>query len=123
MEGNSDRILHRGLALFALERAGVPRFPRCPWSTSSGWPRRSSTRPGSGTGARSSDTGRWLRRWSGERTFERIWLPLLKSKLGENYRLTSAAFIWATIARMYAARRPGLKREMFGYVEGGYDRS
>jgi protoporphyrinogen oxidase len=64
----------------------------------------------------------WLRRWSGDRTFERIWLPLLKSKLGENYRITSASFIWATIARMYAARRRGLKREMFGYVEGGYDR-
>ena len=64
----------------------------------------------------------WLRRLSGDRTFERIWLPLLKSKLGENYKLTSASFIWATIARMYAARRSGLKREMFGYVEGGYDR-
>lgn len=64
----------------------------------------------------------WLRRWSGERTLERIWLPLLKSKLGENYRVTSAAFIWATIARMYAARRTGLKREMFGYVDGGYER-
>ncbi|MGA2382687.1 MAG: NAD(P)/FAD-dependent oxidoreductase [Gemmatimonadales bacterium] len=63
----------------------------------------------------------WLERWSGRRTFERIWLPLLKSKLGENYRLASAAFIWAIIARMYAARRSGMKREMFGYVEGGYD--
>ncbi len=64
----------------------------------------------------------WLRRLSGARTFERIWLPLLKSKLGENYRITSASFIWATIARMYAARRSGLKREMFGYVEDGYAR-
>jgi len=64
----------------------------------------------------------WLERWSGRRTFERIWLPLLKSKLGENYRVASAAFIWAIIARMYAARRSGIKREMFGYVEGGYDR-
>ena len=62
----------------------------------------------------------WLRRLSGERTFQRIWLPLLKSKLGDNYRIASAAFIWAIIARMYAARRSGLKREMFGYVEGGY---
>jgi len=35
--------------------------------------------------------------------------------------LASAAFIWAIIARMYAARRSGLKRESFGYVEGGYD--
>jgi protoporphyrinogen oxidase len=64
----------------------------------------------------------WLRRWSGERTFETIWLPLLKAKLGEHYRQTSAAFIWATIARMYAARRTGLKKEMFGYVPGGYGR-
>jgi protoporphyrinogen oxidase len=64
----------------------------------------------------------WLERWSGRRTFERIWLPLLKSKLGENYRVASAAFIWAIIARMYAARRSGIKREMFGYVAGGYDR-
>jgi protoporphyrinogen oxidase len=62
----------------------------------------------------------WLRRLSGTRTFERIWLPLLKSKLGENYRIASAAFIWAIIARMYAARRSGLKREMFGHVDGGY---
>jgi protoporphyrinogen oxidase len=64
----------------------------------------------------------WLRRLSGRRTFERIWLPLLRAKLGENYRRTSAAFIWATIARMYAARRTGLKKEMFGYVSGGYAR-
>jgi protoporphyrinogen oxidase len=62
----------------------------------------------------------WLQRLSGRRVFERIWLPLLKSKLGENYRIASAAFIWAIIARMYAARRSGLKREMFGYVDGGY---
>lgn len=64
----------------------------------------------------------WLRRLSGPRTFERVWLPLLRAKLGESYRETSAAFIWATIARMYAARRTGLKREMFGYVAGGYGR-
>ncbi len=64
--------------------------------------------------------GDWLTRWSGKRTFESMWLPLLKSKLGDNYRDTSAAFIWATINRMYAARRSGLKKEMFGYVRGGY---
>lgn len=63
----------------------------------------------------------WLERWSGRRTVERVWLPLLKSKLGDNYRITSAAFIWAVIARLYAARRSGLKVEMFGYVDGGYE--
>lgn len=64
----------------------------------------------------------WLRRYSGKETFEKIWLPLLRAKLGENYRETSAAFIWATIQRMYAARRSGLKTEMFGYLPGGYAR-
>lgn len=62
----------------------------------------------------------WLIRFSGKRTFEKIWLPLLKSKLGDNYKKANAAFIWAIIARMYAARRSGLKQEMFGYVDGGY---
>ncbi|GEM_PF-46262 len=63
----------------------------------------------------------WLTRLSGRRTVERIWLPLLRSKLGDHAEQASAAFIWAIIARLYAARRSGLKREMFGYVDGGYD--
>lgn len=62
----------------------------------------------------------WLTRLSGKKTFEKMWKPLLKAKLGEAYEETSAAFIWATIARMYAARNSGLKKEMFGYVRGGY---
>jgi protoporphyrinogen oxidase len=64
----------------------------------------------------------WLTQWSGRKTFEKIWLPLLRAKLGENYKKASAAFIWAIIARMYAARRSGMKKEMFGYVPGGYAR-
>jgi protoporphyrinogen oxidase len=63
---------------------------------------------------------RWLMRWSGSNTFNKIWLPLLRAKLGESYKKTSAVFIWATIQRMYGARRSGLKREMFGFVPGGY---
>lgn len=62
----------------------------------------------------------WLRRYSGQRTSDKIWIPLLKSKLGDHYKLASASFIWATISRLYAARRTGLKREMFGYINGGY---
>ena len=63
----------------------------------------------------------WLRRWSGRSTVDRIWLPLLRAKLGDNAELASAAFIWAIIARLYGARRSPMKRESFGYVEGGYD--
>jgi protoporphyrinogen oxidase len=62
----------------------------------------------------------WLRRWSGKNTYNKIWLPLLRAKLGDSYRRTSAVFIWATIQRLYGARRSGLKKEMFGFVTGGY---
>lgn len=65
---------------------------------------------------------KWLKRWSGKKVFEKIWLPLLKAKLGDHYKETSASFIWTTIQRMYAARRTGLKKEMFGYVSGGYNK-
>ncbi|HMO13898.1 MAG TPA: NAD(P)/FAD-dependent oxidoreductase [Pirellulaceae bacterium] len=65
---------------------------------------------------------KWLRKLSGNSTFEKVWLPLLKAKLGDTYQSTSAAFIWAYINRMYKARRSGLKTEMFGYVPGGYAR-
>jgi protoporphyrinogen oxidase len=65
----------------------------------------------------------WLTKLSGKNVFEKMWLPLLRAKLGENYQHASAAFIWAIIARMYAARRSGLKKEMFGYLPGGYGRT
>lgn len=64
----------------------------------------------------------WLRRWSGKRTFDAFWLPLLRAKLSDNYDRASAAFIWATIQRLYAARNSGMKKEQFGYVPGGYAR-
>ncbi len=64
----------------------------------------------------------WLTKLSGRKTFEKMWKPLLKAKLGEAYKETAASFIWATIQRMYSARRSGMKREMFGYVRGGYGR-
>lgn len=64
----------------------------------------------------------WLTKLSGKKTFEKMWKPLLKAKLGEAYKETAASFIWATIQRMYSARNSGMKREMFGYVRGGYAR-
>lgn len=65
---------------------------------------------------------RWLTQRSGRKTFEKIWRPLLLAKLGDRYRDASAAFIWAIIVRLYAARRAGLGAERFGYLPGGYAR-
>ena len=64
----------------------------------------------------------WLARLSGRTTYEEIWRPLLRAKLGDNYKRASAAFIWAIIRRLYAARNSGMKTEMFGYIDGGYGR-
>lgn len=64
----------------------------------------------------------WLTKLSGAKAYQQLWRPLLRAKLGNNYGKVSAAFIWAVIRRFYAARRGGLKTEMFGYVPGGYHR-
>ena len=64
----------------------------------------------------------WLKRLSGRRTYEVVWKPLLRAKLGPNASRVSASFIWSVINRFYAARRAGMKTEMFGYVRGGYDK-
>lgn len=62
----------------------------------------------------------WLTRVFGRRVYERIWDPLLRSKLGEARERTSAAFIWATIGRLYGARDTPEKKERMGHVHGGY---
>ncbi len=62
----------------------------------------------------------WLMRVFGRRVYERIWDPLLRSKLGEARHQTSAAFIWATITRLHGARSGESKTEQMGHVRGGY---
>jgi protoporphyrinogen oxidase len=65
----------------------------------------------------------WLVKLSGRSTFEKIWRPLVRAKLGDNYKRASAAYIWTVINRFYGAREKGAaKKELFGYVAGGYDR-
>ncbi|CAB5115193.1 Phytoene desaturase (EC [Olavius algarvensis associated proteobacterium Delta 3] len=62
----------------------------------------------------------WLTRVFGRRVYESIWDPLLRSKLGNAREKTSAAFIWATITRLYGARTAENKQEKMGHVHGGY---
>lgn len=64
----------------------------------------------------------WLTQLSGRQVVERIWLPLLRAKLGENAERVSAAFIWTIIRRMYGARQTNTKQECFGVVRDGYAR-
>ncbi len=62
----------------------------------------------------------WLTKIFGYRVYENIWNPLLRSKLGSAGEHTSAAFIWATINRLYGTRSSKNKIEMMGHVHGGY---
>lgn len=64
----------------------------------------------------------WLTKYSGRNTVEKLWLPLLRAKLGAHANDASASFIWTIIRRMYGARRSSAKREQLGYVAGGYYR-
>ncbi len=63
----------------------------------------------------------WLIRIFGESNYRKIWAPLLKCKLGSCREQASAAFIWATISRLYSTRsKNASKKECLGYVRGGY---
>lgn len=63
----------------------------------------------------------WLTRVFGKENYRKMWEPLLKCKLGGCREEASAAFIWATIARLYSTRENDTSRkECLGYVRGGY---
>jgi protoporphyrinogen oxidase len=63
----------------------------------------------------------WLIRIFGRGNYEKMWEPLLKCKLGSCREEASAAFIWATIFRLYSTREKGVsQKEKMGYVRGGY---
>lgn len=62
----------------------------------------------------------FLRRTSGNATFEKFWKPLLLAKLGEQYKRVSAVFIWSYIKRMFSARDAAAQKEQLGYISGGY---
>lgn len=64
--------------------------------------------------------GRWLTHVFGKRNHDKLWAPLLRAKLGAAHEQASAAFIWAIINRYYGTRRSASKKELMGYVRGGY---
>lgn len=53
----------------------------------------------------------WLPKWQGKRSFELLWLPLLKSKFGQHWDKMSMAWFWA---RIY------LRSVELGYITGGF---
>ena len=62
----------------------------------------------------------WLIRVFGQRNYEKLWFPLLRSKFGAANSETSGAYIWAAIKRYYGTRHKSSKKEMMGCVKDGY---
>lgn len=62
----------------------------------------------------------WLIKMGGKKNFEKFWAPLLKAKLGDNYKKVSGVFIWTYIRRMFKKKEHPVKKDHMGYVSGGY---
>jgi protoporphyrinogen oxidase len=62
----------------------------------------------------------WLRRWSGNGVFEKLWKPLLKAKFDGQYQRTSATWMWSRLVRMKSTRSGANQREAAGHLVGGY---
>jgi protoporphyrinogen oxidase len=59
--------------------------------------------------------GHWLRRIFGVRVTAAIWEPLLRAKFGEAWPEVPAYYVWSRVHR-----EKGGKKEVKGYVQGGY---
>jgi protoporphyrinogen oxidase len=63
---------------------------------------------------------KWLLRWSGRRTFENIWRPMLKAKFDGGFEDTPATYIWSRLVRMKSTRGGANQKEESGHLVGGY---
>ena len=60
-------------------------------------------------------TMEWLAKLSGRRACERLWRPLLEAKFGDAYDRIPALWYWTSFNR-----EKGTKKEVKGYLRGGY---
>ena len=63
---------------------------------------------------------KWLVGLGGSRTFQNIWLPMLKAKFDGGFDNTPATYIWARLVRMKSTRRGANQKEEAGHLIGGY---
>ena len=61
----------------------------------------------------------WMRRVFGQKVYDHFWEPLVRGKLGDAAERTSAAFLGATIKRLYGARSGARLGECMGTIVGG----
>jgi protoporphyrinogen oxidase len=66
------------------------------------------------------DVEEWLVRWSGRRTYENIWRPLLKAKFDGSFADAPATYIWSRLVRTRSTRSGANQKEEAGHLIGGY---
>jgi len=60
----------------------------------------------------------WLRRLSGERVTEAVWVPLLKGKWGDHYPEIPATWVWRRVKQRVESRDSAAGGERLGYIRG-----
>lgn len=63
---------------------------------------------------------KWLKRLSGQRTFDHIWRPMLKAKFDGSFDDTPATYIWSRLVRTKSSRGGASQKEEAGHLIGGY---
>lgn len=63
---------------------------------------------------------KWLVTWSGSRTYENIWRPMLRAKFDGAFQDTPATYIWSRLVRMKSTRKGANQKELAGHLVGGY---
>lgn len=62
----------------------------------------------------------WLVRLCGQSLYQKMWLPLLKSKFDDDPSHLPATYLWARTRRMSSNRDSSAARESMGCLVGGY---
>ncbi len=68
----------------------------------------------------SQTAAQWLRQSSGDRAYERIWKPLLKSKFDQDAEKVSAVWIWNKFKLRGSSRQKGSGKSSLGYLTGSF---
>ncbi|MFN2302426.1 MAG: NAD(P)-binding protein, partial [Anaerolineales bacterium] len=58
---------------------------------------------------------KWLVRLSGQRTYQNIWLPMLKAKFDGSFDDTPATYIWSRLVRIKSTRKGANQKEEAGH--------
>ncbi len=64
----------------------------------------------------------WLRRQGGEKAYEALWKPLLRSKFDSDADEVSAVWIWNKFKLRGGSRKGGSGSETLGYMKGSFGR-